>query len=291
MKKMFLSFVLLLTISMPCTIFTAFSNDSKYTNSKIQQTQSQKKNVSIPGRFPQASERLLTASDLQGLSKNDLKIMRNEIFARHGYIFQTQDMKSYFQNQSWYSPQSSNVTAKLSNIEVKNVALIQRYENNAAGSVSTKGAPPIVNTNGLWNAVIRVPKNWTGKSIYANGFVFIWNDDKKLQDKYNVHPGQRSPKDGHIYFDENDCFNDSCWREIWDDDERFYEYALSPNVVLEADVYSTKRKMTVSQFADYYKQQGYYTQINEKTGEENGMLANVTYENGMITKIVEGYIP
>jgi TM2 domain-containing membrane protein YozV len=83
---------------------------------------------STPGRFPEVSERLLTASDLQGLSKYDLKIMRNEIFARHGYIFQTEAMKTYFRNQSWYSPRYSNVNSWLTSIENKNIALIQRYE-------------------------------------------------------------------------------------------------------------------------------------------------------------------
>ena len=79
-------------------------------------------------RFPQASERLLSASDLSGLSKYDLKIMRNEIFARHGYVFQTKDMKNYFQNQSWYTPRYSNVTSMLTSIEQKNIAMIKRYE-------------------------------------------------------------------------------------------------------------------------------------------------------------------
>ena len=82
----------------------------------------------ISGRFPQASERLLSSSDLSGLSKYDLKIMRNEIFARHGYIFQTNDMKNYFQNQFWYSPQYNNVNSKLTNIERENIALIKSYE-------------------------------------------------------------------------------------------------------------------------------------------------------------------
>jgi len=79
-------------------------------------------------RFPQASERLLSASDLSGLSKYDLKIMRNEIFARHGYIFTTNDMKNYFQNQSWYTPRYSNVTSMLTRIEQQNITLIKRYE-------------------------------------------------------------------------------------------------------------------------------------------------------------------
>ena len=280
MKNKFLSFILLLTIGIACTIFTALGNGSKASNPNTSDT---KPDRVIPGRFPQASLRLLTPSDLQGLSKEDLKIMRNEIFARHGYIFQTQAMKTYFQNQSWYSPQSSDVTAKLSNIEIKNVELIKSYENNASGSVSTKGVPPIENTKGLWNAIVRLPKNWNGKTVLANGFIFIDLNDKKLQNKYNVHPGQRSPKDGHIYFDENDCASDACWREAWDDDERFYEYPLSPNVIIVSVSYLGGKKLTAAQFADYYRQ--HYSDIGEDG--ENGMLSNVTYENGMITRIYD----
>ena len=83
---------------------------------------------SKPGRFPQASERILSHSDLSGLSKYDLKIMRNEIFARHGYIFKTNEMKNYFHNQSWYSPRYSNVNSHLTRIENENIKLIKRYE-------------------------------------------------------------------------------------------------------------------------------------------------------------------
>jgi hypothetical protein len=96
------------------------------TQSSVQQTQ----NISsaIPGRFPQASERLLTASDLQYLSKKELGIMRNEIFARHGYIFQTPQWKAYFRNQNWYSPRNSDVNSLLTDIELKNIPLIKSYE-------------------------------------------------------------------------------------------------------------------------------------------------------------------
>ncbi|GHU60520.1 hypothetical protein FACS1894121_0770 [Bacteroidia bacterium] len=102
-------------------------------------TDSNKKNISeepiaynssseTSGSFPQASERLLTASDLRYLSKQDLKIMRNEIFARHGYIFKTSEMKNYFQNQSWYSPRYDNVNSMLTTTELKNIDLIKKYE-------------------------------------------------------------------------------------------------------------------------------------------------------------------
>jgi len=91
-------------------------------------TDSPSSNSNIPGIFPQASMRLLASSDLNGMSKQDSKIMRNEIFARHGYIFKTNDMKSHFATQSWYQGQYDNVNSLLSNIEQQNIAQIKRYE-------------------------------------------------------------------------------------------------------------------------------------------------------------------
>jgi len=73
-------------------------------------------------------ERELTPTDVAGLSKEDLRIMRNWIFARHGYIFKSNDLKEYFSQFNWYEPKYSNVSSMLSKVEKKNVAFIQRYE-------------------------------------------------------------------------------------------------------------------------------------------------------------------
>lgn len=82
----------------------------------------------FPGVYPEASTRRLSASDVNYLSKYQLKIMRNEIFARHGYIFKTTDMKNYFSNQRWYDPRYSNVDNLLTSTEKHNIELIKRYE-------------------------------------------------------------------------------------------------------------------------------------------------------------------
>jgi len=82
----------------------------------------------IPGRYPFASQRYLSASDLRTLSNAELKIMRNEIFARHGYIFKTDAMKRYFSRQSWYRPDSHNVIDRLSPVELANVETIKAVE-------------------------------------------------------------------------------------------------------------------------------------------------------------------
>lgn len=82
----------------------------------------------VDGIYPEASLRLLTDADLVGKSKLDLKMMRNEIFARHGYIFKTKDMKEHFEHQYWYEGKYNDVSSMLTTIEKKNVALIQKYE-------------------------------------------------------------------------------------------------------------------------------------------------------------------
>ena len=80
------------------------------------------------GKYQQASKRVLTSSDVLSLNKYELKIMRNEIYARYGYIFKTADMKAYFESQSWYSPRYNDVTSFLTETEKRNIELIKRYE-------------------------------------------------------------------------------------------------------------------------------------------------------------------
>lgn len=82
----------------------------------------------VSGIYPEGSTRLLRNSDIQGLTSWDLKIMRNEIFARKGYIFKTEDMTTYFSSQSWYDPKYSKVDKLLSSIEKRNIEYIKKYE-------------------------------------------------------------------------------------------------------------------------------------------------------------------
>lgn len=84
------------------------------------------KSTDLPGKYPLASTRILTAADLAGIPASELKIMRNEIFARHGYIFTTSSMKDYFTGQRWYQPKHASVTGLLSPVEVANVEFLQR---------------------------------------------------------------------------------------------------------------------------------------------------------------------
>jgi hypothetical protein len=82
---------------------------------------------SVPGKYPEGSTRLLTADDLAGKSPWELKVMRNEIYARHGYIFKNTELRDYFEKQSWYKPVSDDVTNLLSDVEKRNADFLKNY--------------------------------------------------------------------------------------------------------------------------------------------------------------------
>ena len=77
------------------------------------------------------SERKLSDSDLEGKSKKELEIMRNGIYARHGYQFKREDLSNYFSQFSWYTPITNDMSAvysDMSEIEKYNVDYIKKHE-------------------------------------------------------------------------------------------------------------------------------------------------------------------
>lgn len=75
-------------------------------------------------------EREMTYADVEGKSAEELRLMRNYIFARRGYIFESEDLKEYFEQFSWYVPLYYDVTPRLSDIEKYNVNFIKEWETN-----------------------------------------------------------------------------------------------------------------------------------------------------------------
>lgn len=106
-------------------LLACFAPTVSYAQKHAAPPKSQKK---VYGLYPEGTTRLLTADDVRGLNAWDLKVMRNEIFARHGYIFQTDDLIHYFNGQMWYTPIYSRVDKFLTRTEKKNIEFIKRYE-------------------------------------------------------------------------------------------------------------------------------------------------------------------
>ncbi|WP_197277356.1 caspase family protein [Sphingomonas profundi] len=81
--------------------------------------------------LPESSTRALSRAELAKLSPGELRIARNEIYARHGRIFTSPDLERYFSRFPWYRPKPA-APITLSAIEQKNVLLMQAEEKERA---------------------------------------------------------------------------------------------------------------------------------------------------------------
>ena len=81
--------------------------------------------------LPESASRLLTEADLANLTQEDLRIARNEIYARHGRKFLDEGLQEYFNGKSWYNGTIEPDDFKedmLSEIERTNEDTIVNYE-------------------------------------------------------------------------------------------------------------------------------------------------------------------
>ena len=80
----------------------------------------------------ESGTKLLSTSDLQGLNAQQLRIARNEIYARHGRTFKDAELQNYFASCSWYKRNSAynyaNENSNLNSIEKQNIITIKNYE-------------------------------------------------------------------------------------------------------------------------------------------------------------------
>jgi hypothetical protein len=76
--------------------------------------------------FPDSDRRHLSRNELQRLSTAELRIARNEIYARRGRFFRDSALDAHFRRLPWYRPHTWDVP--LNPIERANVNLIQSME-------------------------------------------------------------------------------------------------------------------------------------------------------------------
>jgi serine/threonine protein kinase, bacterial len=77
------------------------------------------------------SQRYLTVDDLSRLSRWELDVLRNTIYARHGRRFHRADLQAYFDQQPWYRPvyaPDAFPEGILSSVERYNSKLIASYQ-------------------------------------------------------------------------------------------------------------------------------------------------------------------
>lgn len=78
-------------------------------------------------------KRLFTLAELRKMSRGELSVLRNEIFARHGYAFKDQVIRDFFKRRPWYKTNPKYSDAMLSAVDNQNVALIHQVEREKGG--------------------------------------------------------------------------------------------------------------------------------------------------------------
>ena len=113
--------------------------------------------------FPDSNSRYLSEEEVRGVEADRLFIGRNEIFARHGYIFQDEGLQQHFNSMPWYSgtvtAEQFNADAVFNDFEKKNAELIKRIEDEVAGTNNVSGQ--FIGSTGVYICI--TPGSFTGK--------------------------------------------------------------------------------------------------------------------------------
>ena len=105
----------------------------------IATAQSKQRKLAIsPGDMELFENKLISESMLKGLSLHELRLLRNEIYARHGRSFRAPWLQQYFWMQPWYEQKEDFQDEQVSGSDKLNVETIVRYENRMHDELGKK---------------------------------------------------------------------------------------------------------------------------------------------------------
>ena len=128
----------------------------------------QRKIALLPGDMELFENRAVTDQMLKGLSLHELRLLRNEVYARHGRSFRAPWLQQYFFMQPWYTPDDNFKDEQLSGFDKQNVETIVQYEGKIHEELGSK---PI--TKALLEGLFLEDASQMRQEIYArHGKVF-----------------------------------------------------------------------------------------------------------------------
>jgi hypothetical protein len=89
-----------------------------------------------PLEDPSQLGHLITVEQLSNLSRRDLRLLRNTIYARHGREFKSRLLQEYFDTMEWYQRDPSFTDNRLTKIDTTNVRLIKSVEGTLGGPMT-----------------------------------------------------------------------------------------------------------------------------------------------------------
>jgi hypothetical protein len=91
-----------------------------------------------PGDMELFENKVISQQMLRGLSLYELRLLRNEVYARHGRMFRALWLQQYFYGQPWYQPDENFQDDSVTGADKLNVETIVKYENRIHDELSTK---------------------------------------------------------------------------------------------------------------------------------------------------------
>jgi len=105
----------------------------------IESIRKQQRRVALsPGDMELFENKAISEAMLRGVSLHELRLLRNEIYARHGRIFKTDWLSQYFYSQPWYDPKEDFKDEEISGTDKTNIETIVAYEGKLHDQISRK---------------------------------------------------------------------------------------------------------------------------------------------------------
>ena len=105
----------------------------------LSNAQKKQRNVALlPGDMGLFENKAISEAMLKGLSLHELRLLRNEVYARHGRIFKAVWLQQYFDTQPWYNADENFKDESLSGNDKMNVDTIVALEKRIHEELGTK---------------------------------------------------------------------------------------------------------------------------------------------------------
>ncbi|MDP6946988.1 MAG: YARHG domain-containing protein, partial [Myxococcota bacterium] len=89
-----------------------------------------------PFEEPSQLDRQIRKDEVADFSLRDLRLLRNMVFARRGYIFKSEILTEWFHTTDWYEPDEAYTAKRLTRLDWRNVKLIKSVEKAHGGPMT-----------------------------------------------------------------------------------------------------------------------------------------------------------
>lgn len=127
--KRLLALILLLVCTMAVGEFTSNAGIPSIPRKTSVKKTTRSSRVAWGTQYDWLSQRYATFSDIRYLDSGQVRVLKNSIYARHGYIFRDANLRSYFNGLYWYNGYRKSIPSKEFNkYEQYNIQFLKQYE-------------------------------------------------------------------------------------------------------------------------------------------------------------------